>query len=105
MAEEKESMEDVKEGKAPKKSMFNWVLLTGIVLFLGIGGYLGGLAPVFAFQLAEVRELAQSTADTVALQQWQKLHSKKQTEGLNAADQMEFCILSRQLGFQGLGCA
>lgn len=41
MAEEKESMEDVKEGKAPKKSMFKWVLLAGIVLFLGIGGYFG----------------------------------------------------------------
>ena len=41
MAEEKESMEDVNEGKAPKKSMFKWILLAGIVLFLGISGYFG----------------------------------------------------------------
>jgi len=82
-----------------------YTIIIALVSFLGVGSYLGGLAPVFAFQLAEVRELAQSTADTVALQKWQKLHTKKQTQGLNAGEQMEYCILSRQLGFQGLGCA
>ena len=41
MAEEKESMKNDDEGKAPKKSFFKWILLTGIVLFLVIGGYFG----------------------------------------------------------------
>jgi len=41
MAEEKEPMENEDEGRAPKKSIFKWILLTGIVLLFVIGGYFG----------------------------------------------------------------
>jgi flagellar FliL protein len=41
MAEEKEQKENDEEGRAPKKSIFKWILLTGIVLLLVIGGYFG----------------------------------------------------------------
>lgn len=41
MAEEKESMENEDEGKTPQKSFFKWILLTGIVLLVVIGGYFG----------------------------------------------------------------
>jgi len=85
--------------------MNRYTIFVAIISMLGLGSYFAGLKPVFVFELEEVRELAQSTADTVALQQWQKLHTKKQAQGLNAGEQMEYCILSRQLGFQGLGCA
>jgi flagellar FliL protein len=41
MVEEKEPRENDEESKAPKKSVFKWILLTGIVLLLVIGGYFG----------------------------------------------------------------
>jgi flagellar FliL protein len=41
MAEEKEAIGNEDEGITPKKSFFKWILLTGIVLFVVIGGYFG----------------------------------------------------------------
>ena len=41
MAEEKESMEDVGEGRKAGNSIFKWVLLIVLVVFIGVGGYVG----------------------------------------------------------------
>jgi flagellar FliL protein len=41
MAEEKESMEDVGEKKKAGKSVIKWILLAMLVIFFGIGGYVG----------------------------------------------------------------
>ena len=41
MAEEKESMEDVNEGRKSGSSVFKWVLLVVLVVAFGVGGYVG----------------------------------------------------------------
>ena len=41
MAEEKESTEDISEGGKAGKSVFKWVLLAVLMVFFGMGGYIG----------------------------------------------------------------
>ena len=41
MEEEKEPMKEEEEEKEPQKSSFKWIILVGIVVFLGIGGFFG----------------------------------------------------------------
>ena len=87
------------------KIMKRYGIIAGIVGLLGLGGYLSGLKPVFAYQLEEVRQLAQSNSNTLALQRWQYLDAKKRNQGLDAGEQFEYCKLSKQLGLLGIGCA
>lgn len=82
-----------------------YVIGVALCAALGVGGYVGGLAPVFAYQLQEVRELVQSNSDTLALQRWQLLHAKAADGTINAIEQVEYCALSRHLGVAGIGCA
>ena len=41
MAEEKESMENVSDGSQRGGSVFKWILLAVLVVFFGVGGYVG----------------------------------------------------------------
>lgn len=79
-------------------------IIATIVSILGISGYLKGLTPVFAYELDEVIKLAQSNSDAIALQRWQYLNTKKINQGLDTAEQLEYCKLSKRLGLFGQGC-
>lgn len=88
-----------------EKGLKKYGIIAGIAGALGLGSYFYDVRPVFAFQLEEVRELAQSNSETLALQRWQYLDAKKRNQGLDAGEQFEYCKLSKQLGLVGIGCA
>ena len=82
-----------------------WGVLVVIAGALGVSGFFEGLRPVFAFQLEPYIQLAQSNSDAIALQRWQYLNAKSQNQGLDIAEQLEYCKLSARLGLLGQGCA
>lgn len=88
--------------KAIFKSPIFW---GGVVAFLGVGSYLGGLAPTLAFQTQELREQVQLNTDDRQMQRWKFLDMKRQNEGLTTNELVEFCQISAKLGLEGKGCA
>jgi flagellar FliL protein len=54
MAEGKESIEDVGEGRNAGNSIFKWVLLIVLVVFFGVGGYVGWALSVKGVGVTEV---------------------------------------------------
>ena len=61
--------------------------------------------PVISRELKAVEQQVASNSATLALQRWQYLDTKRQTQGLNGSEAVEFCKLSRVLGLRGTGCA
>lgn len=87
------------------KYLRNPAVWVAILAAMGVLGHLKGVLPALAYQLEEVKEIALSNADNLALQRWQYLHAKKQNAGLDAFEQVEYCGLSVQLNLKGIGCA
>jgi len=89
---------------------------TAIIIFLGLV-YQGfdyiayttseaaGLEKKHDDDIAEVMVLAQSNAKILLLQRWQFLNAKAQNGKLTASEKLEYCLASRELGFEGIGCA
>ncbi len=88
--------------KAIYKSPTFWA---GVIAFLGVGGYLGGLVPTFAYQTEELRQAVQINTEDRLMQRWKLLDMKRQNEGLTTNELVEFCQISAKLGLQGQGCA
>ena len=63
-----------------------------------------GIRPVLSREIVPLEAQVASNSQSIALQRWQYLHAKRQNVGLDASEQAEYCALSRQLGFQGVGC-
>ena len=61
--------------------------------------------PVISRELKAVEAQVASNSMTLALQRWQYLNTKRQTQGLSASEAVEYCKLARVLGLQGAGCA
>lgn len=64
-----------------------------------------GMAPVLSKDFDVLKQQVASNSQTLALQRWQFLNTKRQNEGLSPSEMVEFCALSRQLGLKGQGCA
>jgi len=84
------------------KSPAFWV---GLIAFLGVGSYLGGLAPTLAFQTEELRQEVQLNTDDRLMQRWKFLNMKRENQGLPPHELVEFCQISAKLGLKGEGCA
>jgi len=76
-----------------------------VIPFLGVGSYLGGLAPTLAFQTEELRQEVQLNTDDRLMQRWKFLNMKRENQGLPPHELVEFCQISAKLGLKGEGCA
>lgn len=61
--------------------------------------------PVLSREFNEVAVQVAANTQGMQLQRWQYLNTKREHEGLAPAELLEYCALSRALGFQGVGCA
>ena len=63
-----------------------------------------GIRPVLSREFTELKTTVAVNQRGVLLIRWQILEQKRKTEGLTAAEQVEFCQISRLLGIRGGGC-
>jgi hypothetical protein len=66
--------------------------------YMGVRPYTNGEAAVIEKQV-----LANTTS--ILLQRWQYLDAKIRNQLLTPQEKLEYCQISAQLGFQGMGCA
>ena len=64
-----------------------------------------GVRPVLSRELAEVQVEVAAVTSWVQLSKWKELEAKRERQGLTPNERVEFCHLSRLLGFKGEGCA
>ena len=61
--------------------------------------------PVLSREFGQLAAVVESVQQGVQLGRWQVLDARRRAQGLDAAEQAEFCRLSRALGFRADGCA
>lgn len=91
-----------------KQWLINSAALVTALSVLGGAGW-GILAwadatPVLSRDIEPLATQVAANSQSLALQRWQYLEAKRQNQGLTPNERLEYCALSRQLGFQGVGC-
>ena len=79
-------------------------IVAAVVATWNVVDYLD-VRPVLSREFGELAAVVESVQQGVQLGRWQVLDARRRAQGLDAAEQAEFCRLSRALGFRAEGCA
>lgn len=64
-----------------------------------------GQRPVLIWELDDLQIQVTSNTTAVLLQRWQYLEALRTNRGLTPQQKLEYCQISKKLGFKGAGCS
>lgn len=91
-----------------------WIALS---VFLGVPGFLTatyasrealdyvGLRPILNKEFNELESQVAAVTNWVQVAKWSALEEKRKHQGLTPNERVEYCVLSKLIGFKGEGCA
>lgn len=87
-----------------EKKMTLTSLACGLLVILWNVGDYTGVRPTIKLENDATMELAQANSKQLLVMRYQYLEALRKNKGLDPAQRVEYCLITKELGFKGVGC-